>query len=124
MFHRICLFIVSIILSTLLTSGASAQDYYGAIAVASNGAHGYSFDYNTKRQAQNRALSECRQQGRNCKVALWFRNACGVLAMNRQNSWATAWGDTRRYAEQLALRSCNNKYGGCFVKRWVCTAGR
>ena len=124
MTYRLCLLFISIILSTLITPEAFARNYFGAIAVASNGAYGYSYDHSSRRNAENGTLRECRKRGRGCRNALWFRNACGALVMNNRNAWATAWGSTRNRAERQALRTCNRKYGGCYVKRWVCTSGR
>ncbi|WP_319530083.1 DUF4189 domain-containing protein [uncultured Cohaesibacter sp.] len=103
------------------TSTATARDYFGAIAVATNGAYGYSWDHYSKGEARRAAMRECNNRGPGCRNALWFRNACGALAMNGRNSWATAWGAERWRAEQIALRNCNNNYGGCSIRRWVCT---
>jgi len=101
---------------------ADARDYFGAIAVAPNGAYGISWDYSTRGAATNRAMNECRNRARGCRSALWFRNACGALAMNDYNDWATAWGSNRGVAQNIALRNCNNRFGGCYIKRWACTS--
>ena len=55
---------------------------YGAIAYSSTRqAHGYSVDYPDQRSAQTRALKEC---GTDCKIALWFRDACAALAVGQR----------------------------------------
>jgi hypothetical protein len=68
-----------IIRSVCATKTGSRQ--YGAIAYSSaTGAHGYSFDYANRESAQARALSEC---GADCKIAVWFNNACAALAVGQ-----------------------------------------
>lgn len=100
---------------------ADARDYFGAYAVAPNGAYGVSWDYSTRWEATDRAMAECRARARGCRSALWFRNACGALAMNNYNDWATAWGTNRGIAQNKARRNCNNRFGGCYIKHWACT---
>ena len=109
-------------LALIMSSEESkARDYFGAFAVAPDGSYGVSWDYRTQSQATNRAIQECRKRARGCKSALWFRNACGALAMNQYNDWATAWGTNRGIAQNIALRNCNNRFGDCYIKRWACT---
>lgn len=112
------------LLCLLVGWGASptvAQDYYGAIAYSpSTGAHGWTYDYATRQEAQDTALSECRQHADDCVIALWFRNACGALAIG-SNGYGSGWGTSRSRAERDALQSCRRYTGGCSIKRWVCT---
>lgn len=117
--NRIIAFSAFLLLAS--QQGASAQSYFGAFAVAPNGAYGVSWDYPTQNQAINAALRNCRQRAQGCRYALWFRNACGALAMNNRNAWATAWGNSRGRAERTALNRCNNKWGNCYIRHWACT---
>lgn len=105
-----------------LSGAAYARDNYGAIAYSpSTGAHGYSYDYASRAVAERKALAECRKHARDCQVPLWFRNACGALAVGNGGGWGTGWGSNRALAERYALQSCSQYTKGCSVIRWVCT---
>lgn len=100
---------------------AMARDYYGAIAYStSTGAHGYSYDYDSRYDAEQRALNECYQYGGGCQVAIWFRNACGALAVG-PNGWGADWHANRSGAESKAIARCSQYSYGCSIVRWVCT---
>ena len=107
----------------MMTSLASAQDNYGAIYFSQmTGAHGYSYDYATQGQAEQRALNECLGAGgTDCVRATWFRNACGALAVGDGNAWGAMWGNNRDGAEFNALKTCDNNGRNCQIERWVCT---
>ena len=86
---------------------AMARDYNGAIAYSSaTGAHGYSYDYDTRDGAEQRALNECAGYGGGCEAALWFRNACGALAVGA-DGWGTGWDINRSGAESNAIAKCS-----------------
>ena len=108
----------------MMTSMASAQNKFGAIYFSqSTGAHGYSYDYNSQYQAEQRALNECLGAGgTDCVRATWFRNACGALAVGDGNGWGSHWGNHRSGAEQNALNTCRRNASGCRIVRWVCTS--
>jgi hypothetical protein len=98
---------------------AAAADYYGAIAFSQDSGNvGYSNDYRSREEAEERARAEC---GRECEVVLWFVNACGVLAVGDDNGYGTAWAASRREAEEIALSNCTDNATNCSVNRWVCT---
>jgi uncharacterized caspase-like protein len=98
------------------------QDYYGAIAYSpSTRAHGWSYDQATRREAESKALVDCRRHADDCIIPLWFRNACGALAAG-SGGYGSGWGADRRAAETSALQSCGRYASGCAIKRWVCTA--
>jgi len=106
----------------LVPTAALARDYYGAIAYSqSTRAHGYSYDYRSRRAAERRAYRECRQYGGGCRIAVWFRNACGALAVGKDGGWGSGWHRNKRRAQTNAIRSCNDVSYGCRVVRWVCT---
>jgi len=109
----------------VLAAGAPAKaaDKFGAIAFSQKtGAHGFSYDYQSQGAAQNRAMVECDQYGPGCRIASWFKNGCGALAVGTGNGWGAEWGNTRAEAERLALQRCRSHTGRCQIKRWVCTA--
>lgn len=104
-----------------LGSGAAAAEQYGAIAYSrSTKAHGWAYDYPSRSAAENQALSKCRSQANDCTVPLWFRNACGALAIG-SSGYGTAWATERGTAERQALVLCRRHSQDCAVKRWVCT---
>jgi hypothetical protein len=101
--------------------GAWADDHFGAIAYSpSSHADGFSYDYSTEAEAEERALAECNSRGDGCQSALWFRNACGALARG-PDGWGAAWGDDQDGAEQNALAECGSHSDNCSVTRWICT---
>jgi len=103
------------------SAGAWAGDNFGAIAYSpSSGADGYSYDYSTQAEAEEHALAECNSRGDGCQSALWFRNACGALAVG-PDGWGSAWGNDQETAEQNALDACKGHSENCSVTRWVCT---
>jgi serine/threonine-protein kinase len=101
--------------------GAAAQDNYGAIAYSpSTGAHGWAYDYGSRAAAEQVALSNCGQHADDCVVPIWFRNACGALAVGA-DGYGSGWGSNRNLAERYALQSCRKYTSGCWIKRWACT---
>ncbi len=108
----------------MMTTLASAQDMFGAIYYSQmTGIHGYSYDYRTQHQAEQRALNECLAAGgTDCVRATWFRNACGALAVGSGNGWGAHWGNNRNGAEYNALQTCRNNASNCAIRRWVCTS--
>ena len=103
-------------------SGASAENF-GAIADSENtGSYGYSYDYEHRRGAENRALNECFDTGADdCRVVIWFKNGCGALAIGNDGAgWGWAGGH-RRQAEENALNGCYDYTNGCEIVLWVCT---
>ena len=100
-------------------TAAAADENFGAIAFSSSsGATGYSYDYDSRDGAEERALQEC---GPGCKVVLWFKNACGALAVGEGSGYGTGWASSRSEAENLAMGYCRQNTSGCEISRWACT---
>ena len=107
--------------ASLVAEQAAAQDNYGAIAYSpSTGAPGWSFDYGSRAAAENVALASCRKHAGDCVIPIWFRNACGALAVG-SNGYGSGWGTSRKLAESYALQTCRKNTGGCSIRRWACT---
>ena len=103
------------------TNPIDPANKFGAIAYSpSTGVHGLSNDLGSQEEAEKAALSSCAQRARDCKVPLWFRNACGALAVG-PNGFGTGWGVDQGVAESYALKSCAQYSKNCTVRRWVCT---
>jgi serine/threonine-protein kinase len=101
---------------------AAAQDNYGAIAFSpATGAHGWSYDYPSRSAAENAALANCGRYASDCRVPIWFRNACGALAVGAGNGYGSGWGTSRAIAERYALQVCRRYTSGCRIRRWACT---
>ena len=100
---------------------AQAQSSYGAIAYSpATGAHGYSYDFNSRRTAEKRALNGCFQHANDCFVVVWFENACGALAVGN-NGYGYGWAGSRAGAERHALNGCFKNTRNCGIRRWVCS---
>jgi hypothetical protein len=100
---------------------ATAQNNYGAIAYSpSTGAHGWSTDYPSRGEAETVALQNCGKHAGDCTVPIWFRNACGALAVG-SGGYGSGWGTSRQLAENYARQTCRKFTGNCQIRRWVCT---
>lgn len=96
------------------------QGHFGAIAFSQHsGAVGYSYDYSSGAAAEQRALNSC---GSDCRVVVWFKNACGALAVGAGHGYGATWADTQSDAESLAMNTCRANTTDCGVTRWVCTS--
>jgi serine/threonine-protein kinase len=111
-------------LAAFAAQGAQAYDRYGAIAYSpETGSHAWSYDFPSRATAENDALLRCQTYGAGCVVAVWFRNACGALAVSSENNgYGTGWAGGQRTAERIALNYCEASSGSCQVARWVCTS--
>ncbi|MBE9010672.1 DUF4189 domain-containing protein [Pseudanabaenaceae cyanobacterium LEGE 13415] len=96
---------------------ANAQDQYGAIATSEAGSWGYAYNYPTRAQAEAQALNQC---GTNdCFVRVWFKNACGAVAQNNNNTIGWGWATSRQQAEAQAIRAVGT--GDTRIVSWACT---
>ena len=124
-FRTIKLIIMALTTSFLIaasSSHASAKNYYGAIAYSpSTQAMGWAYDYNTKWAANNAALKKCRKHASDCRIATWFRNACGAIAVGGNGGWGAHWGHSVKNAKWKARKTCKRHDSYCKVRRWVCT---
>lgn len=104
-------------------STLAIADNYGAIAYSkASRTWGWSYDYSNRQGAEREALSECKAQGTDCIVVLWFANACGALAVAPDGNYQTAWAADRHAAEGAAMRKCATVSERCVVETWVCTS--
>lgn len=122
-------FFLATVLSLLLfpfvsITTAAARDYYGAVSYSPRtGAYGASYNMSTRSNAQRRAQRECanRASRNDCRVVIWFRNACGALANNEDGAYGSGWAGNRANAERQALRSCHQNGNNCGIVVWACT---
>lgn len=100
---------------------ALAQDSYGAIAYSpSTGSYGWAHDFGSQNAAENAALDSCYDRANDCQVAVWFRNACGALAVG-PNGWGAAWAVKQRKARRDAVSQCSNYSANCSVAYSLCS---
>ena len=118
----------AVLLAALLALASHSASAEGAIAVAepkdvaADGySSGFSYNYNSRAEADERALSECRDSPdaspatkKLCKVVRNFRNQCVAVALDPQSGtpgagWAV--GDTLEVARRDALRACEDTAG-------------
>lgn len=111
----------SLLFVTSVTT-AHAKNKFGAIAISpSSKAMGWSFNYNSKWKANQVALKKCRKYASDCKIGVWFRNACGAIAVGNNGGWGANWGHSVKNAKWKAKKTCSKFDSYCKVKRWVCT---
>ncbi len=110
------------VLAAVLMASVSTVQARGALAVGNCGAWGGSWNYDSDRQARDRAMDECR--GRNCKVVTTFTGLCAAYAVDRSRScgaWGWATRETQRQAENVAIRECENAGGrNCQIRARFC----
>ncbi|GEO83074.1 MULTISPECIES: DUF4189 domain-containing protein [Alphaproteobacteria] len=116
---------LAVLAFTILTPAAAFADSYGAIAYSpSTRADGWSHSFSTRADAERRALRECSNRASGCRVAIWFKNGCGALAVGQDGGWGSGWGGDRRRAELEAISVCNQHAAQCRVTRWVCSGAQ
>ncbi len=101
--------------------GPAAPRSFGAIAYSpGTGGYGYSFKLANRAEAEKRAIQECGKD--DCKVATWFFNNCGALAIGKNGAWGGANGNTERIAQAAAQRRCAKEGGtNCEIKFTQCS---
>jgi len=107
-------------LMVVASSPTSAQSLYGSTAFSQDSGGGYAWgmawSYGSLSEARNGAISECRRHGgTNCFEVVWFRDACGALAIGDNNGYGSGWGTSSSLAEQYALNSCRSYNRNCRI---------
>ena len=99
-----------------LPQEVKAADLYGALAYSQRTtSYGWAKDFNTRRAAEKAALRRCRERASDCRVAIWFRNACGALAVGGDGGWGSDWGVNLRAAQNKALHVCSGYSYNCRI---------
>ena len=111
-----------LVLAWSLAGAGVALAAFGAIAFSpQSGAYGYSYGAGTRAQAERVAMSNCRANGAGCRLLVYFRNACGALAVGNGNGYGFAWAASRGPAEGRAMRECRNRTSSCRIVAWSCS---
>jgi hypothetical protein len=107
-----------------LPQATYAANSYGAIAYSQNtGSYGWSTDFSSQRAAEQGALARCRERGNDCKIAVWFRDACGALAVGGDGGWGSDWGRNLQAAENKAVHACTGYSYNCRIIVSKCNSG-
>ena len=116
------LVLITCISITAAPTSVEARNKFGAIAISpTTKAISWAYNYNTKWQANQAALKKCYNQASDCKIAIWFQNACGAVAIGANGGWGAHWGRTIKRAKWNAKKACSKYDRYCQVTRWVCT---
>ncbi|MFJ6324634.1 MULTISPECIES: DUF4189 domain-containing protein [unclassified Rhizobium] len=109
-------------LAITFTTGAASAAQFGAIAYSkSSGSYGSSHNYSTRADAEDEALSGCSSYADDCRVVVYFRNACGALATGNNHGYGYGWSERRARAQYTALSNCAANDSGCHIVSWTCS---
>lgn len=111
-------------------SAPTAAEKFGALAVdRSNGFYyGWSYDYATLKEAEDKALAECKKRGGNCSIVLSFSGAgCAAYRTIKSNvGTAYGWGvaKTKEAADAIAIAECKKRSKGVMPTNfvWACNS--
>ena len=108
----------------VLPAPVLSADLYGAIAYSPRKkSHGWAIDFSTREAAEKAALAGCAKHADDCRGVLWFKNACGALALGPTGEgWE--WGDDQPTADRRAINACAKDSKACIVTQRVCTADK
>ena len=102
--------------------GPSAS--YGAIAYGPKStAYGYSYSKGTMGDAVHTAMTNCQQNGGDCKIVVTFSSGCAaVAAVESKGVYAVGQGGSRAQSQSKAMNACSSAHGaGCEIEAWTCT---
>ena len=105
----------------VITRWEMIDDRFGAIAIASNGPYGVSFDQASAEDAEASAISICRDRGGvNCRPMGAHRNSCTTYAWG--GGGAVAGDPNAGRSEQVALADCARNTGAqCEIIETFCS---
>jgi|GEM_PF-5734772 len=109
------------------SSSVFAADTYGVFYYNKDtGAYGYSYNYETKDDAEERAYQECSSFGSGCRHIVTFQG-CGAFAewRNEDDTYVYGYGhdyDTLKDALDRAMQECMDRNDGykCGIIMYAC----
>lgn len=115
---------ITFCLFTILTT----QAQYASLAIDQNAGerYGWAVEYETRAEADKRALSECEKNGSECHIVLRFNGGCGAYVVERGNNSLYGWGtgNTEAIAKSRAMEEARIRGGKDLVVRvWGCNGG-
>ncbi|WP_377289562.1 DUF4189 domain-containing protein [Rhizobium sp. SG2393] len=122
---RRSIFGLGFVLASLVSAHGALADSFGAISYSPDtGATGWSYSWSSRRQAEREAQQNCYENAGDCRVAIWFKNACGAVAAGDDGGWGSGWGSNSNRARREAIKQCSQYSDGCRVVRWQCSGAR
>ena len=109
------------------TQPGSVTQYYGALAVNSDGSYWIAWNYTSQSEAENSVLNSC-QQGvvSGCRIVLRAGSGqCMAFARDGQTgAWGATVGNSAQDASNVALQTCRNQQGAtnCTIAVNQCNA--
>lgn len=112
------------------TPVVSSANKFGALAVDRNNGfyYGWSFDFDYQKDAEEKALAECKKKGGNCSIVLSFSGAgCAAYRTIKSNvGTAYGWGvaKTKQEADAIAIAECKKRSKGVMPTNfvWACNS--
>ncbi|MCV9930454.1 DUF4189 domain-containing protein [Flavobacterium sp. LS1R49] len=107
------------------TATKTASTKFGALAIdRSNGLYyGWSHDYSTLSEAEQKAVEECKKKGGNCTVVLSYSGTgCAAYrTINGKVGTAFGWGlaKTKEQADAIANKECLKRSAGIIPENFV-----
>jgi len=104
--------------------GGVWEDRFGAVATDPHLAIlGSSHNMDSRRQAENSALADCKSQGGlSCKLDGWYRNGCAAMVAGH-GGYSTSTADNQDTAIDKAMKDCQaGGYTNCHVYYTGCSS--
>ena len=102
----------------------STTTRYAAISYSpKTGAYGFSYDYQSKYLADQRALKYCDERAEDCRLVYSFYNSCAAFATATKDKkiYAYGLGNSEKKAKKRALAYCHKKEDSCKVRVSLCS---
>jgi Domain of unknown function (DUF4189) len=120
LFNRLVSILIAVALMASAALPAQASSNGAIVYSVSTGAYGYSYNWGTKKQAINEAMSHCTNRASDCVVAVTFYNSCGALAAGTAG-WGADWGNSPAQAQSNAISRCKQYTRRCRVVYSLCS---
>lgn len=105
-----------------IATGAASAAEFGAIAYSpGTGSYGYSHNYPSRGQAERVAQANCLNYAGDCRIIVYFYNACAALAVGHSFGYGYGYALGPRQSRAIALANCRNNDRGCRVVESVCS---
>lgn len=106
----------------LLSAVPAAAGVWGALATSPDADYGWSKNYDTEEEAEERAMRECRKYSRQCAIKRTFRNVCVSVAAASNGAMGWTWGYGRSEGNRRAMNECRSNGGrNCRLVERFCT---
>jgi len=114
-----------LLLLVFLPGAVLGADYFGAIAWSPQSkVYGWANDFSSRAAAEKAAVTHCAKRAKDCQAVLWFKSACGALAVGPKGDAGWAWAENQPQADRSALQACAKHSKACTVKQRLCTGDK